>query len=64
MRPVLSQGVPVFGNTVILLPSNKRQIDFNAVSYLHLGEAAFSRVQCHSFSFPGLLLQYFMDSTQ
>ena len=54
----------MFGNTVILLPSNKRQIDFNAVSYLHLGEAASSRVQCHSFSFPGLLLQYFMDSTQ
>ena len=44
--------------------ANKCQIDFNTMSYLHLGEAALSHVQPHSLSFPGLLLQYFMDITQ
>ena len=44
--------------------TNKCQIDFNTMSYLHLGEAALSHLQPHSLSFPGLLLQYFMDVTQ
>ena len=33
--------------------TNKCQIDFNTMSYLHLGEAALSHVQPHSLSFPG-----------
>lgn len=50
----------MFGNrTILLLPSNQRQLDCNIV-----GEAAFSHVLCHTLSFLGLRWEYFMDITQ
>lgn len=56
----------MFGKRVsLLLPANKHQIDLNAVSFLHLREAAFfPHVQSHSLSLPGLLWQGFMDIAQ